>query len=231
MARGRLPRVLMVDDEALNIDVLAAHFEGEFEVSAALDADSALEMLTRDPLPDAILLDVNMPGMDGYELCQRIKADPRTAPVPVLFVTALEQDEGLCFEVGAEDYIPKPLVPEVVRGRLRTQFRLRAALERVRRLERAVRSAEAQRDQLEKRQERLVSIVRQSADRGDGAAQADRRGGVRRAAAREAGGRVLTGAPGRIPHAPPHGRPGRMPVRSGPSQLTMSTAPPSMRTF
>lgn len=161
MAARHPKRILVVDDEELNIDVLAMHLEPEFEVIKALDGEAGLQRLATDPLPDAIILDVNMPGMDGYELCTHIKNAPRTSAIPVLFFTALDQDESLCFEVGAEDYIPKPLVPEVLHARLRTQLRLRQAQARIARLERLVAAADQQREQLERRLEKLAALLRQ----------------------------------------------------------------------
>ena len=160
MESGRRARVLVVDDEEVNIDVVAAYLEPEFEILRAVDSELALAMITGPTRPDAILLDVNMPGLDGYEVCARIKSDPATASIPVLFFTALDQDEAVCFEVGADDYVQKPLNVPVLVARLKTQLRLREALERVGQLEGMLGVADREREQLERRQQKLVDLLK-----------------------------------------------------------------------
>lgn len=129
--------LLVVDDEPANIAVLSDLFLQTCTVAVAKHGEQALaRALSRRP--DLILLDVMMPGMDGYEVCRRLKADPRTREIPVIFVTALaqESDEEAGLLAGAVDYITKPISPPVV------QARVRGVLERGR-LERRV--AEMQR--------------------------------------------------------------------------------------
>lgn len=127
--RGAGPRILIVDDEPANIEVMAAMLGGGYAVAGAASGAEALEMAQSAPLPDLILLDVMMPDMDGLELCRRLKASPATRDVPVIFVTARDEDadEALGFFLGAVDYITKPAAPEIVRARVRTHVALRHA--------------------------------------------------------------------------------------------------------
>ncbi len=122
------PTILVVDDVETNIDVLVETLGGYFEVAVATNGVEALEAVT-EVAPDVILLDVMMPEMDGYEACRRLKANPDTADIPVLFLTARDQvrDELRGLELGASDYITKPFNPPVVLARVRTQLALVAA--------------------------------------------------------------------------------------------------------
>lgn len=117
--------VLIVDDVKTNIDVLLETLGDEYEVSVAMDGPSALEYIYEDP-PDLILLDIMMPGMDGYEVCKELKDNITTRPIPVIFVTAMGEieDETKGFELGAVDYITKPISPSIVRARARTHLAL-----------------------------------------------------------------------------------------------------------
>ena len=114
-------RILIVDDDPLNVRVLVEFMRGEYSLTIARDGPQTLERLKTDVLPDLILLDVMMPGMDGYEVCRRIKADPMTRSVPVIFVTALNQP----FDESAVDFLNKPIAPSVLQARVRTHLRLR----------------------------------------------------------------------------------------------------------
>jgi len=122
-------RVLIVDDEPFNVKVLVDLLRPDYRLQAARDGAQALALLAEDPLPDLILLDWMMPVMDGMEVCQRVKADPRTRNVPIIFVTALGQAEAetKALEAGAVDFITKPVVPPVVLSRVRTHLALRRA--------------------------------------------------------------------------------------------------------
>ncbi len=126
---GEKPRVLVVDDEPINLKVLADLLRDSYGLSVAKDGPQALARLAADPLPDLVLLDVMMPGMDGMEVCRRVKEDPRTRDVPIIFITAMGQphDEARGFEAGAVDYITKPISPPVVLARVRTHIALRDA--------------------------------------------------------------------------------------------------------
>ncbi len=121
--------LLVVDDAPANISMISALLDGEFRIKAATRGQRALEIAAADPGPDLILLDIEMPEMDGYEVCQRLKADPRTADVPVIFLTGRTEvaDETKGFDLGAVDYIHKPFSPAIVRLRVRTQLALRDA--------------------------------------------------------------------------------------------------------
>jgi putative two-component system response regulator len=120
-----LPLILAVDDEASNLQLLRQILQDHYRLRFAKDGPRALE-LVREEAPDLILLDVMMPGMSGYEVCAALKADPRTASIPVIFVTALTDtdDELEGFEAGAVDYITKPVSPPIVRARVRTHLSL-----------------------------------------------------------------------------------------------------------
>lgn len=117
--------LLIVDDEPVNLRVLKQILQTHYKLMFATSAQQALSLLQHTP-PDLILLDVMMPDMTGFELCQRVKTDPHTADIPVIFVTALkdEVDEAKGFELGAVDYITKPVSPPVVRARVKTHLSL-----------------------------------------------------------------------------------------------------------
>jgi putative two-component system response regulator len=120
-----LPLILAVDDEASNLQLLRQILQDHYRLLFAKDATRALE-LARQEQPSLILLDVMMPGMSGHEACRVLKAEPATARIPVIFVTALSdpEDEVRGFEAGAVDYITKPVSPPIVRARVRTHLSL-----------------------------------------------------------------------------------------------------------
>lgn len=120
------PRILVVDDQPANIQTLYQVLKGEYDVSMATDGSQALAQCLRRA-PDLVLLDVVMPGIDGFEVCRRLKLDPATRDIPVIFVTARDspEDETLGLEVGAVDFIAKPVSPPVVRARVRTHVALK----------------------------------------------------------------------------------------------------------
>jgi putative two-component system response regulator len=115
--------ILIVDDDPTNIDVLVNAIR--YDVLVATGGPAALE-LAGSASPDLILLDVSMPGMDGYEVCRRLKADPRTADTPVIFLTALTELENKTrgFAAGAVDYVTKPFELAEVQARIRTHLSL-----------------------------------------------------------------------------------------------------------
>lgn len=117
--------VLVVDDTPENIDILVGILGGGYRVKVAIDGQKALALASKNP-PDLILLDVMMPGMNGYEVCKRLKQDPLTCHIPVIFVTALVDvaDETQGFELGAVDYITKPVSAPVVKARVKTHLAL-----------------------------------------------------------------------------------------------------------
>lgn len=118
--------VLIVDDEVSNIEILSSALEDEYDIYFATSGDEALEV-ARVNLPDLILLDVLMPGIDGYEVCAAIKADPLISDVPVIFTTALGDQEAEVrgLQLGAIDYITKPINPIVVRARVHNHLEMK----------------------------------------------------------------------------------------------------------
>ena len=123
---GRRPRLLVVDDQPINIQALHQVFAADCQVLMATSGAQALA-LCRDKQPDLVLLDVQMPGMDGYELCARIKADAELSPIAIIFVTSNDrpEDETQGLEAGAADFITKPFNPAVVRARVRAQLTIK----------------------------------------------------------------------------------------------------------
>jgi putative two-component system response regulator len=119
------PLILAVDDEASNLHLLRQILQAEYRLLFAKDGARALA-LAHTERPDLVLLDVMMPGMSGYEVCAALKANPETAAIPVIFVTALAEtdDELEGFEAGAVDYITKPVSPPIVRARVRNHLSL-----------------------------------------------------------------------------------------------------------
>ena len=123
------PTVLVVDDAPENLMLLAQALADQYRVKAARDGLGALQIAAANPPPDLILLDIVMPGIDGFEVCLRLKNDPATAGIPVIFLTAKtdSEDEQRGFELGAVDYISKPISPPVVRARVKTHLQLKAS--------------------------------------------------------------------------------------------------------
>ena len=121
------PRLLMVDDQPTNIQVLYQAFAADNQVFIATNGEQALA-LCASKHPDLVLLDIEMPGMDGYEVCRRLKADTTTRDIPVIFVTAHNDEaaETLGLDVGAVDFISKPINPKVVRARVKTHLTLKS---------------------------------------------------------------------------------------------------------
>ncbi len=117
--------LLLVDDEPTNLQILRQILQDDYRLLFAREGEKALQ-LAIDEQPKLILLDVMMPGLTGYETCQRLKANSLTEHIPVIFVTALSEasDEAQGFEVGAVDYITKPVSPSIVKARVRTHLSL-----------------------------------------------------------------------------------------------------------
>lgn len=120
------PRLLVVDDQPINIQVMYQIFAADFQVFMATSGAQALAICKDNP-PDLVLLDVVMPGMDGFEVCTLLKADEATRNIPVIFITAhndaAQETHGL--EAGAVDFIAKPVNPAVVRARVKTHLTLK----------------------------------------------------------------------------------------------------------
>src|ERR1700746_3225828 len=120
--------ILIVDDTPLNIGVISGALKDFYKTKVATNGEKALALAGAEEKPDLILLDVMMPGMDGYEVCSRLKADPSTREIPVIFLTGQTsaEDQTRGFEVGAVDYVHKPFSPAVVNARVRSHILLRA---------------------------------------------------------------------------------------------------------
>ncbi|MFZ3128176.1 MAG: EAL domain-containing protein [Rhodoferax sp.] len=121
------PRILIVDDVSENLHLLMNILRNDYAITAATSGEKALELALRQPPPDLILLDIKMPGMDGYSTLAHLKSNPATTDVPVIFVTALSEaaDEARGLQLGVADYITKPVNPDLLRSRVHTQLELR----------------------------------------------------------------------------------------------------------
>jgi putative two-component system response regulator len=110
--------ILIVDDTPENITALSAILAGFGKIKAATSGEKALTICAADPKPDLVFLDVLMPEMDGWEVCRRLKADPATASIPVVYVTALasDADREKASSMGAAGFITKPLNPDVIKS-------------------------------------------------------------------------------------------------------------------
>ncbi len=118
--------VMVVDDTETNIDIMVETLGDSYEVAVAIDGETALQDIAETP-PDIILLDIMMPGIDGYEVCKRLKDDPKTEGIPIIFLTSMieEQNESKGLGLGAVDYIAKPFIPQLVKSRVRNQLELK----------------------------------------------------------------------------------------------------------
>jgi diguanylate cyclase (GGDEF)-like protein len=129
------PKLLVVDDQPINIQVMHQVFGGDYQVFMATSGPQALAICKANP-PDLVLLDIVMPGMDGFEVCSSLKADDATCNIPVIFVTAhtdaAQETHGL--GLGAVDFIAKPVNPAVVRARVKTQLTLKFQSDLLRKL-------------------------------------------------------------------------------------------------
>lgn len=127
MTESKRPSLLIVEDTEMNIDVLVDALGDDFLLRVALDGESALKNVSAN-IPDLILLDIMMPGMDGYEVLRRLKADVKTSKIPVIFLTAMsgEHDEAKGLSLGAIDYITKPFNPHLVKARVNNHLMLKS---------------------------------------------------------------------------------------------------------
>lgn len=118
--------ILVVDDTPENIDVLSGVLRDKYKVKAALNGEKAIKIAQQIPSPSMILLDIMMPGIDGYEVCRQLKGNPLTSHIPIIFITAKNQteDERIGLELGAVDYITKPFSPSIVEARVHTHLAL-----------------------------------------------------------------------------------------------------------
>jgi sigma-B regulation protein RsbU (phosphoserine phosphatase) len=120
-------RILIVDDVRTNVDVLVEALRNDYKLSVALNGESALRSIAKTP-PDLVLLDIMMPGLDGYEVCRRLRASAATREIPVMFLSALEEvkNKAQGFEVGGNDYLVKPFEVLEVKARVRSLLKAKA---------------------------------------------------------------------------------------------------------
>jgi serine phosphatase RsbU (regulator of sigma subunit) len=125
--------ILLVDDTPANIQIALSILKELYQVRVATNGARALELAVSEPIPDLVLLDVMMPGIDGFEVCTRLKASEATREIPVIFLTGQTEieEETRGFEVGGVDYIHKPFSPAVVKARVHTHLVLRGIRERL----------------------------------------------------------------------------------------------------
>ena len=119
--------VLIVEDDTINLHVLVSLLKDDYEIKVATNGVRALELAQIDPLPDLILLDISMPGMDGYEVLSHLKECSTTSNIPIIFVTGSitidDEEKGL--GLGAVDYITKPISPAIVKARVHTHLKIK----------------------------------------------------------------------------------------------------------
>ena len=140
--------ILVVDDAPVNIALLSNILSPFYKVKGATSGEKAITIAQKEPRPDLILLDIVMPGMSGYEVCEQLKQDSATAAIPVIFITAktTTEDEKHGLEIGAVDYITKPISPDIVKVRVQTQLALKKNMED---LQRAYSVIEKQKDRMQ----------------------------------------------------------------------------------
>ncbi|MDH3354844.1 MAG: response regulator, partial [Chromatiales bacterium] len=117
-------KILVADDVTENIDILLSILKDDYAIIVAKDGEKVLKLAQGESPPDLILLDVMMPNMDGYEACMRLKGDPKTQGIPIIFTTALNgvEDEERGLRLGAVDYVTKPFNPALLRARISNQL-------------------------------------------------------------------------------------------------------------
>lgn len=128
LERPEKKTLLIVDDVLDNLALMTGLLKDQYKVKVANSGEKALRLVREGVPPDLILLDIMMPGLSGYEVCQQLKADPATRPIPIIFLTALSsaEDERKGLEMGGADYITKPISPPIVLARVKTQLENKA---------------------------------------------------------------------------------------------------------
>jgi len=126
-------KILIIDDNPLNIRILVESLKNEFQIIIAINGEKGIELATSSDPPDLILLDIMMPGIDGYEVCRRLKKHHITEKIPIIFLTALarEENEYKGLSLGAVDYITKPINKEIVKARIYTHVELKTYREKL----------------------------------------------------------------------------------------------------
>lgn len=158
--------ILIVDDEPMSLSVLNELLQPSYAVRIANSGERALSVLSTELMPDLILLDVMMPGMSGFDLLRRIKADPKTCEIPVIFITMLndEESEQQGLELGAVDYVHKPIRGAIVLSRIRAQLDAKAARDLLRKNNRRLHAQVSQGARaLEQTQAQLLQLDKMAA--------------------------------------------------------------------
>lgn len=126
MLASKKPSILVVDDTPANLTLMTGLLQDSYHVRAAISGEKALKIARSDSPPDLILLDIMMPELDGYEVCRKLKADPKTSELPIIFLTAMSEieDEEKGLKLGAVDYITKPVRPSIALARIQTHISL-----------------------------------------------------------------------------------------------------------
>ncbi len=119
--------ILLVDDEPANIQLIAGYIKDDYQIKVATSGEQCLKIVSSEQKPDLILLDVDMPLMSGYEVCDKLKNEPTSASIPVIFVTAMqtEEDEEKALMLGAVDFLTKPVRPAILIARIKTHIILK----------------------------------------------------------------------------------------------------------
>jgi DNA-binding NarL/FixJ family response regulator len=122
------PLILIVDDSSTDVQVISEMLNADYRIKVARNGPEALAVAGKNPVPDLILLDIIMPGMDGFEVCERLKQSPITQAIPIIFLTAVhdESQEARALDLLAADYITKPYSMPVARARIRNKLLSRA---------------------------------------------------------------------------------------------------------
>jgi len=122
--------ILVVDDTETNIDILIGLLGDTYEVLVALDGESALEIVQEENI-DLVLLDIMMPDMDGYEVCERLKADESTKNIPIIFITAKTDEDSIekAYDIGGVDYVSKPFKPKELLARVKSQLQIQKLIQ------------------------------------------------------------------------------------------------------
>ncbi len=154
--------ILIVDDVRTNIVLLAELLKNDYQIKVSNNGKTALRIANEEPKPDLIILDIMMPEMDGYEVCRQLKSNPQTNEIPVIFITAMndEKNEELGLELGAVDYITKPFVPGLVKIRVKQQLERKTAYEK---LAQALDETQKAYDLLKSAQNKLIQLEQKNA--------------------------------------------------------------------
>jgi sigma-B regulation protein RsbU (phosphoserine phosphatase) len=159
---GKKQRILIVDDERINLNLLADLLKTDYRIQKAMSGKQALKAVDKAEPPDLILLDQTLPDIDGIELCRRLKADEATGGIPVIFITEKGEtnDESACLEMGAADYVTKPIYPPIVKSRVKTHLALKTSMEQLQKTNRIIESHNYKKeDELDVCQQIQISMV------------------------------------------------------------------------